>query len=851
MYNGIGLATARGSGTNGYVQRNTAFIMKGKEDVKFKTEEDIRRLDAAANREPNQGILDHERKRKLEVKCMELEEVLEEQGYTDAEIEEKVSAYRKMLLSKEVSKKAFAEVDEFGRPVLKETHQIAEAQKEKNRQLKEAFGISEHFVEGSSFDPNRRAMEEACRENERRQDAEEDIHAGERPKKKKRRDSSESSSSDSNDSKRKKEKKRKNRKSRSRSKQKEKRRRSSDRGRSDERTKHRNNRDLRRESRGRYKSSKSRSVSYDRDRRRNNRADVEIKEERSEDHRTSSIQWETNRRHRRDNSLSMSRNDVKVEIESPRRSKSRSDGKSYRRPSGHMIDKRSRYGDEDYSPDKRRRLESMEIKSEYPRSEADRRKDRHRKRDNSQRFESPERRSSRRQRSGVRDSSESGGDLRRKTYDWSRKKRSNSRTRKSSEENSPRVRRHRIDSPKSDEEKGSRQNKNSRGTVNDHHNNELDDSDRISPLKNISSSEKPKRRFQETRRHDSSDRSISPPRARGTLGQEIQDRVASRRHDSSSPPQRRRGSSSSSPSPARDRNQGKEDSSEHTSRDGQHKRDMSGRDEEDRGRLKSRPGPMATMRLYSQSPSPPPELNQWKKREKKIEERKMDERKEQVEVKVEEEALEERKPNNERHVSDKSSNEENEADDDVMKKIKALKKVEKILQKELEARRRKRETVASSSDSSASESEKKKRRKKSKSELASKKVKRRKKKEESSSDDSNSSSDDEKEPKNRKSKIKEEDSSSDSSSHSEVAASRAGVNRKRLDEDIHGRSSDDGRKARRDLPASYKQERHISPPESYRNKRRGRHDSTSSDSDDGGRRRRRRRRSSVDLDQVD
>ena len=135
MYNGIGLATARGSGTNGYVQRNTAFVMKGKDDVKFKTEEDIKRLDAAANREPNQGILDHERKRKLEVKCMELEEVLEEQGYAENEIEEKVSAYRKMLMSKEISKKAFAEVDEFGRPILKETHQIAEAQKEKNKQL--------------------------------------------------------------------------------------------------------------------------------------------------------------------------------------------------------------------------------------------------------------------------------------------------------------------------------------------------------------------------------------------------------------------------------------------------------------------------------------------------------------------------------------------------------------------------------------------------------------------------------------------------------------------------------------------------------------------------------------------
>merc|ERR1711915_186535 len=651
--------------------------------------------------------------------------------------------------------------------------------------------------------------------------------------------------------KKKKDKKRKTRKSRSHSKQKEKRRRSSDRGRSDERTKHRNARDLRRESRGRYKSSKSKSVSFDRDRRRNSGADVEVKQERNEDHRTSSIQWETNRRHRRDKSLSLSRNEVKVEVESPpRRSRSRSDGKRYRRQSGHSKEIRSRYGDEECSPDKRRRMDSMEIKSEYSRSEAHRTEDRHRKRYNIHRYESPERHSSRRQRSDVRDSSESGGDVRRKTYDWSRKKRSNSRTRKSSEENSPRVRRHRIDSPKYDEEKASRQNKSLRGTVNDHHY-KLNESGRISPPKNISSCEKPKRRFQESRRHDSSDQSISPQRRRGTLGEEIQDRVASRRHDSSSPPPRRRVSSSSSPSPARDRNQGKSDTGEHTSRDDQLKRDRSGRDEEDKGRYKSRPGPMATMRLYSQSPSPPPELNQWKKRDKKIEERNMQDRKEHVEVKIEEEALEERKPNNERQISDKSSNEENEADDDVMKKIKALKKVEKILQKELEARRRKREIAASSSDSSASESEKKKKKKKSKSELASKKTKRRRKKEESSSDDSNSSSDDEKEAKSKKLKNREEDSSSESSSHSEVAASGTGVNRKRLDEDIHGRSSDDGRKARRDLPASYKQERQISPPESYRNKRRGRHDSTSSDSDDGGRRRRRRRRSSVDLDQVD
>merc|ERR1712083_1187164 len=207
------MGTVRGSGTNGYVQRNHAFVRKGKDDIKFKTEEDIKRMEAAANREPNQGILDHERKRKLEVKCMELEEVLQDQGYKDTDIEEKVSAYRMMLLSKEVSKKAFTEVDEFGRPILKDTHQIAEAQKEKNSKLKDAFGISDFFVEGSSFDPNRKALEEAAREINKQKFAlvpfEDEKEVKEKKKKKRKASSSDSDSSDSEEEKKKKKKKRK------------------------------------------------------------------------------------------------------------------------------------------------------------------------------------------------------------------------------------------------------------------------------------------------------------------------------------------------------------------------------------------------------------------------------------------------------------------------------------------------------------------------------------------------------------------------------------------------------------------------------------------------------------------
>lgn len=81
MYNGIGLTTPRGSGTNGHVQKNWAFVRPGKKDnINYRTEEDLTKLEAIANRQPNQEILDHEKKRKIEVKCAEFEEILEKQG---------------------------------------------------------------------------------------------------------------------------------------------------------------------------------------------------------------------------------------------------------------------------------------------------------------------------------------------------------------------------------------------------------------------------------------------------------------------------------------------------------------------------------------------------------------------------------------------------------------------------------------------------------------------------------------------------------------------------------------------------------------------------------------------------
>lgn len=82
MYNGIGLQTARGSGTNGHVQRNLALVSTTKDKIEYRTEEEMQKLDhLSQNKKPNKDILEHERKRKVELQCLELRDKLENEGW--------------------------------------------------------------------------------------------------------------------------------------------------------------------------------------------------------------------------------------------------------------------------------------------------------------------------------------------------------------------------------------------------------------------------------------------------------------------------------------------------------------------------------------------------------------------------------------------------------------------------------------------------------------------------------------------------------------------------------------------------------------------------------------------------
>lgn len=80
MYNGIGLRTVRGTATNGYVQKNMSYVKPAMVRAKTgKSGEDWGSAVPKA-RKPCADIQEHDRKRQIEVKLIELQESLEEKG---------------------------------------------------------------------------------------------------------------------------------------------------------------------------------------------------------------------------------------------------------------------------------------------------------------------------------------------------------------------------------------------------------------------------------------------------------------------------------------------------------------------------------------------------------------------------------------------------------------------------------------------------------------------------------------------------------------------------------------------------------------------------------------------------
>ena len=74
MSDNVGLSTPRGSGTSGYVQRNLAHLKPRDRIAPYPAKETELRH---KQRQPDKGILEHDRKREVEVKVFELRDKLE------------------------------------------------------------------------------------------------------------------------------------------------------------------------------------------------------------------------------------------------------------------------------------------------------------------------------------------------------------------------------------------------------------------------------------------------------------------------------------------------------------------------------------------------------------------------------------------------------------------------------------------------------------------------------------------------------------------------------------------------------------------------------------------------------
>ena len=199
MYNGIGLNTPRGTGTNGYVQSNVAHV----KEWKVKTPDGYREIldiPAPKIKDANKEILSHEKKRKIEVEVYKYRLELEEKNIPEEEIEKQIEKKRSVLLGRlEIEemdksikrpnyflneKEKREEKKQFFNKTNKESHSFKEAQLKKNERAKNILKISKDFQPGDGFDFDGERRKQRQREKQEEEEKLEFIKQIEMNKKK-------------------------------------------------------------------------------------------------------------------------------------------------------------------------------------------------------------------------------------------------------------------------------------------------------------------------------------------------------------------------------------------------------------------------------------------------------------------------------------------------------------------------------------------------------------------------------------------------------------------------------------------------------------------------------------------
>jgi cwf21 domain len=197
MSSNVGLSTPRGSGTSGYVQRNLSLLKPRDNAAPYPKDWDNFKH---RQRQPDKEILEHDRRREIEVKVFELRDRLEDEGYAvlatcafsfstltstrffsvdEDEIEDQCTALRKKL---EAERQRGKNAGPNARGLKShQVHELAKAKIEESEKLRKALGIREDYEEGSHWRKQEERLresmlekgkEEARREETRKEDSE-------------------------------------------------------------------------------------------------------------------------------------------------------------------------------------------------------------------------------------------------------------------------------------------------------------------------------------------------------------------------------------------------------------------------------------------------------------------------------------------------------------------------------------------------------------------------------------------------------------------------------------------------------------------------------------------------------
>ncbi|CAN9342184.1 unnamed protein product [Alternaria alternata] len=165
MADNVGLTTPRGSGTSGYVQKNRSLLRP-----RDKVQPYPKDWESAKHRprQPDVEILEHEAKRDIEVKVLELRDKLEDEGVDEDEIDDQCEGLRRKL---DQERKDGKDLGPNARRLKShQVHDLAKAKAEESERLRKALGISADYEEGSHW----RKQEERMRDSLAKREAEDE-----------------------------------------------------------------------------------------------------------------------------------------------------------------------------------------------------------------------------------------------------------------------------------------------------------------------------------------------------------------------------------------------------------------------------------------------------------------------------------------------------------------------------------------------------------------------------------------------------------------------------------------------------------------------------------------------------